>query len=279
LEVPSLKAQGYFKKIDPGFPTVKIGIVVEDTPGFERVLNNALLPALREAGYSVSDDNIARIQHLERFSDVSALTAEISAAVLRFSANRVSHVLFLQARGTYTLFFLREAESQDYYPRYGFNSADGPQGILDYSGGGVVSARNFYNSLGIGWNPLGDVPWSPDAYKSGPPERIECINLLKKNGFTALGDSNPEAIALAVCDSMSFLKLSVSRAGSIVNQSTFLAAVNGIGDNRFRAAGGLGDFALLSPTKHDGVNYYRTFAFDRANGYFEYTSPNITIGQ
>jgi hypothetical protein len=276
LQIPSLKAQGYFKKVDASFPTVKIGLVVEDTPGFERVLNGALLPALRQAGYSVSSDNIQRIQPLQSLNDVGALTAEISAAVLRFNANRVSHVLFLQARGNLTLFFLREAESQDYYPRYGFTSQDGPQSVLDYSGGGVVSARNYHNSLGIGWNPLGDVP--RESWSAGPPERIACLDLLKKNGYTALGDANAEAIALSVCDSMSFLKLSVSRTGSIINQSTFLAAVNRIGGNRWRSASGLGGYSLLLPTKHDGNNHYRTFAFDRAKGYFEYTSSNIPIG-
>jgi hypothetical protein len=275
LQVPSLKAQGYFKKIDASFPTVKVGIVIDDTPGFERALNGALLPALRQAGYSVADDNIARIQHLERFSDVGSLTAEISAAVLRFSADRVSHVLFLQARGNLTLFFLREAESQGYYPRYGFHSGDAPQSVLDYSGGGVVSPRNFHNSLGIGWSPLSDVP-RPEP-SAGPPERIACLELLKKNGYSALGDANAEAIALSVCDGMAFLKLSVGRAGSVVNQATFLAAVNGIGNNQFRGTSGLG-YSLLLPTKHDGNNYYRTFEFDEAKQVFKYTSSNITIG-
>ena len=119
LEVSALKPKGYFKKVSNAFPTVKVGIVMEDTPGFERVLNGTLLPALRDAGYPVSNNNIAKIQHLERFSDVGGLSASISAAVLQFSSNNVSHVLFLQSRATLTLFFLKDADSQRYYPRYG----------------------------------------------------------------------------------------------------------------------------------------------------------------
>ena len=275
LQVPALKARGYFNTIDPvTFPTLKIGIVVEDTPGFVRVLNGALLPALREAGYSVSDSNIARIQPLARLQDAGALSAAISAAVLRFNANKVSHVLFLQSNGNMTLFFLREAESQDYYPRYGFNTMDNPQGVLDYSGGGVVSARNYNNSIGIGWDPLGDVPRG-----AGPttPERTACINLLKRNGYDNFGDANAERIALGVCNGISFLKLSVGRAGSVINQSTFLAAVNGIGGSRWRAGDALG-YSLFLPTKHDGVNQYRMFEFNEQRQVFEYTSSNITIG-
>ena len=275
LQVPALKARGYFNTIDPvTFPTRKIGIVVEDSPGFVRVLNGALLPALREAGYSVSESNIARIPPLARLQDAGATSAAISAAVLRFNSSKVSHVLFLQSNGNMTLFFLREAESQDYYPRYGFNSMDGPQSVLDYSGGGVVSPRNYNDSIGIGWSP-GDVP--PEYAGPPTPEATACIDVLKRNGYEDFGDANAVAIALAACDSISFLKLSVGRAGSVINQSTFLAAVNGIGGSRWRAGDALG-YSLLSPTKHDGVNHYRMFEFDEQARVFEYTSSNITIG-
>ena len=279
LEVAALKSQGYFNVINPAtFPTLKIGILVWNTPGFERTLNGALLPALRQAGYSVSSENIAMMPHINRFDDVAALSAAISSAVLQFNARKVSHVLFLQARGTLTLLFLREAESQNYFPRYGFNSQDAPQAVVDFTttgGDRAVSPRNFNNSLGIGWSPLFDLPRSPVS--AGPPERIECSKLLTSRGYKDFGDSNAEVIALNVCDSMAFLKLSVERAGAVVNQSTWLAAVNGIRNNRYRGTNSLG-YSLLLPTKHDGNNQYRTYEFDEKNRVFRYTGPNIAIG-
>ena len=277
VEVPALKAQNYFSSIDPAFPRVKVGIIVDDTPNFERTLNTALLPALRQAGITVADNHIARIQHLGRLSDAAALSAEISAAVLRFNTDRVSHVLFLQAQGILTLLFLREAQSQQYFPRYGFNSQDAPQYVLDFTATGgerAVSPRNFNNSIGFGWYPLIDQPRPPIS--AGPPERTACANLLKAHGYDAFGDANAEAIALNVCDDMSFLKLSVSRAGSVVNQATFLAAVNGIG-KLYRSTGSHGP-SLFKPSKHDGANLYRYFRFDAARGYFRYTSSNLEIG-
>ena len=274
VEVAALKAQNYFSSVDPAFSNVKVGLIVDDTPNFERTLNTALLPALRQAGITVSDNHIRRIQHLGRLSDIGAVSAEISSAVLRFNADRVSHVLFLQAQGVLTLLFLREAESQQYFPRYGLNSQDAGQYVLDFSGGDAVSPRNFRNALGVGWYPLLDVPRPPIS--AGPPERTACANLLKAHGYDAFGDANAEGIALNVCDEMSFLKLSVTRAGSIVNQTTFLAAVNGIG-RRWRSTGSHGP-SLLMPSKHDGANVYRYFMFDAGDGYFKYTSPNLEIG-
>ena len=277
VEVAALKAQNYFSAVDPAYPRVKVGIIVDDTPTFERTLNSALLPALRQAGIAVADNNIARIQHLGRLSDIGALSAEISAAVLRFNTDRVSHVLFLQAQGVLTLLFLREAQSQEYYPRYGFNSQDAPQYVLDFTATGgerAVSPRNFNNSLGIGWYPLLDQPRPPIS--AGPPERTACANLLKAHGYDAFGDANAEGIALNVCDEMSFLKLSVGRAGSVVNQATFLAAVNGIG-KLWRSSGSLGP-SLFMTSKHDGANLYRYLRFDNAAGHFTYTGPNREIG-
>jgi hypothetical protein len=275
VEVAALKAQNYFTPVDTAFPLLKVGILVDDTPNFERTLNSALLPALRQAGISVTNDHIVHIKHLDRQSDIGALSAGISAAVLRFNADHVSHVLFLQARGTLTLFFLREAQSQEYYPRYGFNSQDAAEYVLDFSGGDVVSPRNYLNALGIGWYPLIDQVRPPIS--AGPPERIACAELLKKHGYDAFGDANAEAIAMNVCDGMSFLKLSVGRAGSVVNQATFLAAVNGIGRS-WRSTGSLGS-SLLMPSKHDGANLYRYLIFDESDGHFRYSGPNREFGR
>ena len=272
LQVQALKAQNYFARIDPTFPAVRIGIVVYATAGEKRTLTGALLPALREAGYSVSNDHIAQIQPIQRLSDLGAFSAAISSAVLRFSTDGVSHVLFLQPSGTVTLVFLREAENQRYFPRYGLNSQDAGQYVLDI---GAVSARNFRNALGIGWEPMIDVP--RESRPAAPPERIACEKLLTSKGYRSFGDSNAEAIALNVCDGMSFLKLAVGRAGSVVNQATFLAAVNGIGNNRWRGTGELG-YSLLTPSKHDGTNHYRYLRFDEACPCFSYTSPNFTVG-
>ena len=273
LHVQALKAQNYFARIDPTFPAVKVGIVVYATDGEQRTLNGALLPALREAGISVSNQHIVQIQPLQRLSDLGAFSAAISSAVLRFSSDRVSHVLFLQPTGSLTLFFVREAESQRYFPRYGLTSQDAGQYVLDL---GAVGPRNFRNALGIGWDPLGDVAPRPPV-SAGPPERIACERLLRSHGYTSFDDSNAEAIALGVCDGMSFLKLAVDRAGPVVNQATVLAAVNGIGNNRWRSATGLG-YSLLAPSKHDGNNHYRHLRFDEACPCFRFTTPNISIG-
>ena len=276
LQVAAHVKQGYFKKVDPAFPTVKVGIVVYATAAYERVLDGALLPALRNAGINVPENQIAEIAPIQRLSDLGSFTAAISAAVLRFASNGVSHVLFLQSTGTLTLFFLREAESQRYFPRYGFNSGDAPQYVHDYSAGDrkAVSARNFVNSMGIGTDPGFDIP---QGEADPTPEQVACRKLLEKNGYTYFGDANAEAIAYSACNLMSFLKLAVSGAGSVVNQTTFLASVNSIGANRWRAIGSMG-YSLLTPTKHDGANSYRYLDYDEANHEFRYSSPVYSVG-
>jgi hypothetical protein len=277
LQVAAHVNQGYFKKVDPvRFPTVKVGIVVYATAGEKRTLDSALLPALRKAGINVPESQIAEIAPIQRLSDLGSFTAAISGAVLRFSSDNISHVLFLQPQGTLTLFFLREAQSQEYFPRYGFNSGDAPQYVHDYDANGqkAVSARNFVNSMGIGTEPLLDLP--PGA--SAPtPERIACRKLLESKGYTYFDDPNAEAIAYSACDLMSFTKLTLTGAGSIINQSTFLSSVNAIGANRWRATGAMG-YSLLTPTKHDGHDQYRYLDYDEAHDVFRYSSPIYSVG-
>lgn len=280
LQVAAHKAQGYFNRVDPvNFPSVKVGILVYGTDGFKRTLQSALLPALRDVGINVPTNQIVEIAPVRRLSDLGKLTADISSAVLRFSSLKVSHVLFLQPRGTLTLFFLREAQSQGYFPRYGFNSQDAAQVVLDLAQAGgqrAVSPRNFVNSVGIGWDPVIDVPSEADD-SPVPPERATCRKLLEKNGYDKFDDANATAIAYSACNGMSFLKLSVARAGAIVNQTTFLSAVNGLGGNAWRSTDRMG-YSLFSPTKHDGNNQYRWFTFDESKEYFRWSSPIYTIG-
>jgi hypothetical protein len=70
---------------------------------------------------------------------------------LQFRAANVTHVLFDQAGGTLPFFFLPQAESANYRPRYGFTSVDVP-----FSWTSSAPARQMERAVLAGWRPLSD---------------------------------------------------------------------------------------------------------------------------
>lgn len=258
-EVPALVAQNYFGT------NPKIGILTFDTPTYGRALYGSLLPALARYGHHVDPANIARFTPLRRNSDVGAFSSAVAGTVLKFNANDVDHVLFIEARGDLSLFFLLAAQDQRYFPRYGFNSADAPQGNID-SGAGI-SKRNFRGAVGIGWGPTGDL--SPEDFPRSlaTPEREYCLKIMRQGG-QEFPDTNAESVALTTCDSLWFLKRAADAAGPVLNRKTFIAAVNGLG-RLWRATDAMG--TLFGSSKHDGVNAYSYYAFDESVGRMRYT--------
>ena len=280
LEVPALKAQGYFGgwNIVTGGPAntkPKVGIVTYDGPSWDHALNASLVPALRSAGYPPAPEDIVRIAPENSTQDATVTAAAVASAVLKLRSDDVTHVLIFDERGLITLFFTRAADSQSYHPRYGFTSRNGPQALMDQA---ALPPNQLIGSKGIGWLPSIDVPPSVNT-RNGPYSndvRRKCLALLESKGIT-FSDVNAETIGMGICSSWWFFRDAVNAAGGVMNRVAFMEGVHKLGTSYLNA----GNFAnRFSPTQHDGVAAYRYFVFDEAPrgcGCIKYTSGNIAV--
>lgn len=249
----------------------KVGIVTYDYTTFSHAVDQILVPGLAKVGLAPDPADIRKVIWLQSNADVGSVAAGISSAVLKFRQDGVDHVIVFDERGVLTLLFLNNAESQHFFPRYGWTSQNGPQAFADQND---VQPDQLVGSMGIGWLPQLDItpshnldngPYSNDA-------RRRCVALYRAHGVT-FADTNAEAGALDLCTQYWFLQLVLNSMGTgPITRDRFMATVNKVGAT-FQGAG---DLALkFSPTKHDGVSAYRYYQYDAGCSCMEYKSGNI----
>lgn len=129
--VAGLRDAGYFKG-------AKVGIVLDDLPAAEHAYQSVIVPALKKIG--VSPKEVFRVDATNSGNSSS----QGSAAVLRFRSAGVTHVFWF-ANFLSQLAFTNNAESQNYYPRYGWGdyAAAAPDAAF------YVSPSQNRNSLAV----------------------------------------------------------------------------------------------------------------------------------
>lgn len=225
LLVSRLQAQGYFTAWDAaaGGPSttapVKVGVLVYDDEVGARVLR-LVTQALAAAGHAPA----ATFRYLR--------SNDLSSAVLQFRQAGVTHVLGTDAK---TLYFLIQAESQAYRPRYGVSSYLAPQAFLE----STAPARQLVGAVGIGFSPSLDVSEAQDPGDTNPGEWV-CRRDMRAGGQDFTGKRFAEAVGFAFCDGF---------------QLVARAAV---------AGGGLSGAALSSGVAAVGPGFPTAFAFRSA---------------
>lgn len=265
LEVKALADQDYFTPWDtktgaPGGSATKIGIVTLDEPDFAHAVDDVLVPELTAAGQPKPD--VVRVNS----EDQAAMTAAIKNAVLKFRTNKVDHVIVFEYRATLSLFFTKEAASQGYHPRYGVNSGNGPQILIDAAG---VPKEEFKGAVGFGWNPVLDLRLNQNPL-DGPyssQARRQCRQLLTSKG-ARFPDANAEAVGNLYCNSLYLLRDALKSQGGKVSRDSFLAGLHGLGSS-FEPAGGFG--TSFSPDQHDGGDGHYHYAYNDSCGCFGYS--------
>lgn len=250
--VQPLQAQGYFSPWDTvnGRPAAagkaKVGILTYSDRAFSGAVDKYLVPALRRLGY---EPQVARISSVKTASDYGEQSAAVKSAQLSFAANGVTHVIPFEANAGLSLFFLANARSQGYYPRYGISSASGFQVLLDI---GSASAQQVRGTVGFGWLPQLDLRAvdNPDDGKYSNAERRYCLELLRRNGVT-YDNANAAAVALSDCAVLRLLDRAVDATPALVNRATAVAAIENLGRS-YQPAGGLG--LEFRPGRRDPVD-------------------------
>jgi hypothetical protein len=175
--VPSLAQQAWFSPwnrvtASPGTARAKVGIVTVDSVDDNRAVDGVLIPALRKIGYAPAASDVIRITRPGGFSDDGATVAAIDNAALKLNADGVDHVILNDGNGSLSLLFNNYAYSQNYFPRYGGSSGNGWQVLLS---AGDIQAKTLQGAMGIGWQPLFDVPYKPGDGTHSNPARHRCF--------------------------------------------------------------------------------------------------------
>src|SRR5205085_2545220 len=135
----------------------KIGVITWDQSDYREAINDGLLPALRRHGLSLATPPVY-VSVPQTLQDFGAGSAAINNAVLKFSTLGIDHVMIADGPagiftgGGLSIEFLKRAESQQYYPRYGFDDSNLPIALKAL---GVLSNRQAQGSLYVNWTDLG----------------------------------------------------------------------------------------------------------------------------
>ncbi|HWH33284.1 MAG TPA: hypothetical protein VNU01_11500, partial [Egibacteraceae bacterium] len=234
----------------------KLGLVRFDGPVFQRVADGAFKPALARHGVRLTDEAV--LSTPGGISDFGRMSAEINNAIVRFRAAGVTHVVFIENAGILPFFWMPQADSSGYRPRYGIASNSIPATMA-----GQALASWLANAVVVGWTPPNDVPAA--HHPGGNPAWARCNEIMKAAGTSGAAGFYTQSY----CDAFFFLKAVADRAPSL-DAPGFRAGVESLGgayNSPFTFA------TRFGPGRHDGAAQWRTGLFHDDCACFRYTGP------
>jgi hypothetical protein len=261
VTVRSMVRAGWHKP-DIQWPTGRIGLITWDTPEYRYAMDKGYLAGLREAGLEAED--VRYIAVPASAGSIAEASAAISSAVLAFNSQGIDHVFIgdgpagIFAGTGLTFLFLSNAQSQDYFPRYGFNSNNSP----DFDSHpqeqlvGMLAIDSFdtepANDEGIELNPV----------------RERCFEVMREAGLS-VGQSQTQLLAIGACEFAWFAEAVTGRAHD-TTLPNMIAAGESLG-TAYRSPFNYGN--RIGPGQHDGVALFRALEWDEACSCIKYTSP------
>jgi hypothetical protein len=266
ITVNGLADQGYFtgwnlttRRATSGKATV--GLLTWDDPNYRYTVAHGYAPALRARGFTAET---AYIKVPESFSQLSDSAAAISSAVFRFRSHGIDHVLISDGpagvfAGTgLTVLFLNNAESQHYYPRYGFNAFNSPGWV-------ALPADQERGMLAVGWDdnePADDTGWHSNA------SRDRCFAIMRAHHVTVSDQLSMNNAAIA-CDFVWLVRAAATSTAAL-NSTGFVRSVTALGTS-FAPAWTYAN--RFGPDQRDGVSAVRNSHFDDGCRCMRFTSP------
>lgn len=255
--VPGLHNQGYFDA------NARIGIVTWDDQSYVKAVETDFKPALARVGQKVQE--VARVAVPQSLDGVGESQASISAAVLRFRHQNITHVMILDGPagiaggGLITLLFLQSAESQAYRPRYGFNTTNAQTN----STRSEVPEAQLEKSVGVTWSNYAD---ETDQGIRPNPQRRRCLRLLSSSGVD-VSNGTARELAINACSDLWFLEAAVEAGGQTLSIPRVMAGVDRL-RGRFRSPASFGN--QFSRDHRDGAALARNFVNDSGCGCYRY---------
>lgn len=231
---------------NPGPNPVKIGM-----QSFDNADGQHVVAVTRKA---LAAHGLALDEVESHSTDLNDNSSSTSAAVLRFRANGITHVIDAN------LFFFQTANSQGYRPRYVIQDTINTPALLAKN----VPASQLHGSMGAGYLPLYEV----DDPSDPSPEATRCKAMMR-----AAGEDTSEPIALAfmlhACDAVFFLEKAVT-AGGAASAVGLRAGAARLGASPSHLTYG----SLLSVDRRDGASRIRDFDYVDACSCFRH--PSVT---
>ncbi|MCU1601520.1 MAG: hypothetical protein JWO22_2229 [Frankiales bacterium] len=251
LLIESLAQRSFFEMWDVatgakgGVGTSKLGLIHVDTPD-QNALYADYAAELSKRGLRFTDTVTYK-------QDASTALAATQSAVLKFRADGITHVFGASA------FFLQDAQSQNYHPRYAYLPGLGALGAEN------SPASQLKGAMTVGWSPTVDVEATEDPGPS--PAAKRCLAIMKPAGFTPQNRQD-SALEYSVCDLMNLVKGSLTASGS-PTVAGFRRGVESLGTRlgvaySFSATLGLGH--------HYGADVVRDMVFDSGCSCLRYSS-------
>jgi hypothetical protein len=245
--------------------SARIGVVRYDGPLYQRIMDRAIKPALKRHSLSVAAEWAPT--EADSVASVGATGAGTSNGILRFRQAGITHVLFVAAQGSIEFFWMPQADSQNYRPRYGLNSFEKPDFLQNN-----VPKSQLRNAMGIGWQPMVDVADAQDP--GGRSGGRTCDAAFKAAGLT-FPDRNSRRFAMQYCDGLLFLKAALDRAATDLTPEGMRAAVDALGDSYDSP---LAFGTRFGEGRSDGAELVRTLVFSDGCSCFTYAGPAKPIG-
>ncbi|MDX6199688.1 MAG: hypothetical protein QOJ79_2839 [Actinomycetota bacterium] len=258
--VKGMLAAGW-QKPTTKWPTGKIGLITWDDNEYKYAVAHGWQPALQSAGLKADVKYVAIPQSDKSLADSSSA---IASAVLSFRDQGIDHVFIADGAagvfrgGGLTLQFLDEAKSQQYFPRYGFNTNNAP-------GDSALPADEQSGMLAVDAN---DLMASNDQGIAPNPQRTRCYAVMQKKGLKTTDGKATGLTALEACDTAWFAEAIFSHSRSFV-LADVIAGGESLGTS-FRSPYAFG--TRLGPGRHDGLTFFRNSRFDDACACMKYTS-------
>jgi len=239
-----LDAVGY---IDP---SGIYGLIHYDVPGMPSSVDNVLIPGLERRGVSLE----VRVEVVfpDSTAGAGSTVAQIQNAVLQFRSRNVDHLLIYDVNATMPVFFMQQAASQSYEPRYALESDSHLNFMLNN-----VPASQLTDSVAVGWRPIDDQL----ADDRPAPLTQRCFAIMEAAGV-GLPDHATREAAVNICDWWFFLDHVYDRAGGVGTAEQFAATVEAMRDSYQSARTYRTFFAAGRP--HDGVAQVQPLRYDEA---------------
>ena len=251
--VSEILGHGYLKSGDT------LGLLVMDYAGPVSARDKIIVPMLKARGIKVIDYTIPPPQSTP---DIANSASVVSSAELKMAAQGVKNVTFLcpGCAG----FFMQDAESQNYYPRYIVTSYDTMLGVK-----GKGHGKSLASALGIGWDPQRDVgSWANPGLMSFNSSYKICRTIEKAN----YNSDDSMWASLALCGAFYDL-YTAAQANPVqpVAGASLLGGFNSFGTSHPAVF----NFTTeLTATRHDGAASYRTLHYDKPCDCMQYDNSS-----
>jgi hypothetical protein len=249
--VDRLAAGGFFA------PGSKVGLLRFDLPDQQRTARDVIEPALRRHGLRLDAD--FAFTPVEGTGDLPRAADESSAAVLQLRTRGVDRVLFLGSGLSLPYVFPTVAESQQYRPRYGITTDDGPEFMA-----GNVPAAQLKGAMAVGWEPQYDVVDSQRVL-AGQPVWRQCARAMQKAGFSERDGRR--------CTAIYFLEQALRGAPQLTPQA-LRAGADRLGSRAYSTQSYL---TFFGPGRYDGVRAVRLLRFEDSCTCFRFASGNQVV--